>query len=419
MRSALKPGAALLASVMVLCGAGNLPHVSGERVFGTYGVLNYENYGDYIEIDGLNEDVTEVVIPAEIDGLPVTSIYSVAFLDRTNLQSVTLPDTITHIGVNAFTGTPWLEGLLADNRYAVSNDILIAADKAQCTGEIAVPDGVRIVADYVFEGCEELISAELPDSVTTIGWGIFKDCTNLEEVTLSDGMTILSGATFYHCTSLNPVTIPDGVTEIDFNAFEGCTNLESVSIPEGVTVIGNSAFRGCEKLHSVSIPKSVTVMKDSVFYKSGLTDIYYAGTKAEWNAIEIRYPDSELKNALIHCNDGVIEPVETTTYDREYYTTTMETTTFLYCDSTPASTSTQVSTSTEAIGTTTGTSPENQAGNAGGSTTTTTATTTTITTTTASGSQGSPKTGSTGAGAFAALLGGCALAAVASVKRKQ
>ena len=61
----------------------------------------------------------------------------------------------------------------------------------------------------------------------------------------------------------------------------------SIVLPNGMTTINNDLFFGCYSMTSVVIPKSVTVIEEDVFiYCSRLTYIYYAGTEAEWAAIE-------------------------------------------------------------------------------------------------------------------------------------
>ena len=56
-------------------------YATEEYTKGTYGVLTYRNYGDYVEITDCDTSATEVEIPSEIDGVPVTIIGDYAFTD--------------------------------------------------------------------------------------------------------------------------------------------------------------------------------------------------------------------------------------------------------------------------------------------------------------------------------------------------
>ncbi len=138
---------------------------------------------------------------------------------------------------------------------------------------------VTTIGDYAFCECFSLVSVTIPDSVTTIGWGAFSTCASLESVSIGNSATTIGGYAFYGCTSLKSVTIPDSVTMIGYGAFSGCTLLESVTIPESVTCIGESAFNDC----------------------ASITDVYYAGTKAQWNKITI-WDFNDLYSAYIHYN---------------------------------------------------------------------------------------------------------------------
>ena len=70
----------------------------------TYENLTYKKYSDHIEITDCDESATEIIIPAEIDGLPVTSIGYCAFYDCTGLTSITIPDSVDSIGESTFEG---------------------------------------------------------------------------------------------------------------------------------------------------------------------------------------------------------------------------------------------------------------------------------------------------------------------------
>ena len=71
--------------------------------------------------------------------------------------------------------------------------------------------------------------------------------------------------------------IPDCVTHICQNAFE-YTRFKSLTIPSSVVYIGSTAF-------------------GSVF---GLEDVYFNGTKAEWNKIDMKQNNYTLLKANIH-----------------------------------------------------------------------------------------------------------------------
>ena len=104
-----------------------------------------------------------------------------------------------------------------------------------------------------------------------------------------------------------PATLAPG--ESGDSAFSCCFKLTSITIPDGVTSIGDYAFEECS-ITSITIPNSVTSIGDRAFSEcySSLTDVYYTGTKEQWNAITIGHDDGSLTSATIHCTDGDITP---------------------------------------------------------------------------------------------------------------
>ncbi len=91
---------------------------------------------------------------------------------------------------------------------------------------------------------------------------------------------------FNNCRSLTSIDIPNSVTDIKEGVFLSCASLTSVKIPDGVTSIGAYAFSFCEKL----------------------SDVYYGGTKSEWEKITIGETNECLTNATIHFNDNPDNP---------------------------------------------------------------------------------------------------------------
>ncbi len=210
-----------------------------------------------------------LTIPSTLGGYPVTCIGYRAFYGCTRLTSITIPNSVTSIGESAF------------------------------------------------YGCTRLTSVTISNSVTSIGLGAFGGCLNLGSIVIpfvgqrADGTGFTNfGYIFGACdssypqydnkeyvpTTLKNVTIT-GATSISADAFYECTSITKVLIVGDVRIIGDSAFRKCTGLKEVSIPKACKAIMSRAFYDcDNLTDVYYNGTIAQKNDINIASGNDMLKD---------------------------------------------------------------------------------------------------------------------------
>ena len=216
----------------------------------------------------------------------ISSIGEYAFSYCNYLTSITVPSGVESIGSNAFINCNSLRS-------------------------ITIPSGVQSIGSNAFSNCRNLASIIIPSSVTEIGTDAFIYCGGLKTAgPIGSGCDYqfgwednIPGNAFTGCLSLTTVTIPSGVTSIGYAAFNNCLSLTSITLPSGVESIRRLAFASCSNLTSISIPSSVAIIYDNAF-GSGLTDVYYEGTQAQWNAIVIESPNEALNNATIHFNDS-------------------------------------------------------------------------------------------------------------------
>ena len=123
----------------------------------------------------------------------------------------------------------------------------------------------------------------------------------IRSVVIESGVTSIGYSAFSRCSNLTSVEIPDSVTSIGDYAFSDCSSLASIAIPDSITSIGQGAFSGCSRLTSITIPDSVKSIGNSAFYGSNLTDVYYGGSRTEWNEILIGGDNDQLTGANIDC----------------------------------------------------------------------------------------------------------------------
>ena len=107
----------------------------------------------------------------------------------------------------------------------------------------------------VFEG-SNIKSIVFPNTVFTIGYNTCKDCTALTSVTFAENseLTQIALSAFEGCTALKEIALPNTVTEIQARAFYGCSALTEVDLPDELLKIGGSAFTECAALKKITIP---------------------------------------------------------------------------------------------------------------------------------------------------------------------
>ena len=174
---------------------------------------------------------------------------------------------------------------------------------------VSIPDSVTSIRHSSFDGCGEIKSINIPKSVKSISWAAFDNCTGLTKITLSNGLCEIGESAFSGCSSLEEIIIPSSVTTIVGGAFSRCISLKTFSLPDGVSAIDSYTFNECYSLESVYIPKSVNKIKYGAFCMcSALKNIYYSGTKAEWEKIVKDYNENEdFLKATIHYNSKSFE----------------------------------------------------------------------------------------------------------------
>lgn len=222
-------------SFAVFCGlAGNVSaDVSGD--------FTYTDDGSSIKITDYPETATgAVVVPATIAGKPVTTIGGLAFLNCTNITSVSLPSSVNLIEDQAFVNCSKMTSVnLPDGLPRLGYNTF--AGCLALTG-VTIPSSVTLVDDSAFSACKALASITIPPTVTSMGHSVFYDCNALANVTLSPNVTTIGQYQFFSCDSLVSITIPASVASIDRNAFQGCFMLGEVNFKGNAPTLGTDVF---------------------------------------------------------------------------------------------------------------------------------------------------------------------------------
>ena len=200
----------------------------------------------------------------------VISVGNYAFSGRSELTSITIPNSVTNIGASAFNGSG-------------------------------------------------LTTITIPTSVTSIGNSAFGNCSSLMSVVWNAENCTEAGSSrsriFGSCSKLTTITIGDNVKIIPAYAFSGCSRLTSMIIPDRVTSIGAWAFDDCSRLTRINIGSNVTNIGSSVFYGCGsLKEVFYKGTDSQWGIISISSTNNSCLTNATRYYYSESQPVESGKY---------------------------------------------------------------------------------------------------------
>ncbi len=128
-----------------------------------------------------------------------------------------------------------------------------------------------------------ITSITVPSQVTQIGPYSFYECRALETVNMSNNIQYIDEYAFSYCLSIVNITFPSSLYVVGIWAFSNCFGLESVNFLNTlVTFLGGYCFYNCESLTTVYLPTTLSELGEYCFLDTALTDIYYAGTEAQW-----------------------------------------------------------------------------------------------------------------------------------------
>ncbi len=235
-----------------------------------------------IEITKYNGCNTTVAVPAVIDNKYVTSIGDQAFRELTDIEKISLPDSIVSIGNASFRGCKRMR-------------------------QINIPSEVTLIEAFAFDGCAGLEKISFPNGITKISAFAYRGCSSLKEVSIPNSIDVMGDSAFADCTSLEMVNLPDNIEVVGIFLFSGCTGLTEINIPNGVIDIADHAFEDCTGLSKINLPVSLRRISLEAFNRcSNLTDIYYAGTKEQWEKVIIAaYNNEPILNAVMHFKDAL------------------------------------------------------------------------------------------------------------------
>ena len=213
-----------------------------------------------------------IYVPPTYNNLPVTRIAKHAFYECDFITSVVISGDLFAIYDGAFTHSSIKEVVIQGNVNQLSG-----FKYCSLLTDVGISGEVKYLLS-AFSNCYSLVNVTLPEGLLHIGHQSFKLCKSLKQIDIPDSVNTISFSAFENCVSLEKITLPLPLKELGRNAFENCTSLKSVTLKENLRLIMNDAFAGC----------------------TSLTDVYFEGTREQFEQITIFEGNDCLLNANIH-----------------------------------------------------------------------------------------------------------------------
>lgn len=228
----------------------------------------------------------------------IRRIEAQVFQDVLMLRQVTIPGTVEYIGARAFSGTAWLEARRRVSPLVTVGHMLL--DGSCCTGEVTVPEHIRLVCGWAFAGGTGIRRIRFLSERVRVEAYAFRNCIGLKELVLGDGSQVVfrgiedrrrelpplarqaamdslncfktdQDNRLVECTGNIPrLVVAEGITAIGDQVFEDGNLLTCITLPTTVTSIGRAAFAGCKWLTRVDQAWSVTSIGERAFSGCGV-----------------------------------------------------------------------------------------------------------------------------------------------------
>lgn len=271
-------------------------------------------YGGTLPGSGFADHSRGIVLPAEIDGRPVTELRgtyqgSMDYIDAPNLKRVyvhfqggegmhcycspydphlclsshnkieimELEFSAKSLYLTSFTGSNALRRIVFHGTVYGKKDYeptffgeedwgktFFSNEFSGCRNLREVRG--RFEADYgggIFSGCSSLVIA--PEIRISDLKGTFYQCRSLKDVRLCDGVKVIGDETFMGCISLEDIYIPDTVVHFGKNVFRDCRNLKTIHMSSNVTTISSALFYNCSSLRKVFLSDNITEIEEEAF----------------------------------------------------------------------------------------------------------------------------------------------------------
>ena len=344
------------AKVMKFIGENILPKGEGILVDGILYALSYNELQEELIIpnsvkeiaagvmnSGLQDFCVRPQLKSIIISEGVRKINNNAFQYCTNLEKVSLPNSLEELGTYIFRFCPRIKEFVGNSQYVTEDgkcflDIIYANGKKEYGIQTAVkvglpdnyviPENITTIRPCAFEGINNLRSITLPNSLMLIesGGEIFKNCPNFEFIygnyASEDNKCALVNNCFWNDGNALLAFAGKNVVEYktsnakhigDF-VFAYQNELQKITINDEVTNIGNYCFSYSPNLRSITLPANLKVFRydpfigsnniETIYFRSSIPPRFEIGgiEQSQYSNLTIYVPEQSLQLYLKDSN---------------------------------------------------------------------------------------------------------------------
>ena len=224
--------------------------------------ITYHMVEDKAYLVSYEGNATELVIPDDILGYPVTSIEEDAFKDNQSLISILLGEHVSSIGDFAFSGMEALEYIeMQDQAYELGDLIFYESSKIE---SMVLSSRISKSLSQLFGG----LVSDIPQSLTYIKFasgGPGYSFYFMSQLPFENSITIELGSSLTKITDhmlfesrVSHLVIPKSVVAIEKYGLFGLSSLKSITFEENstLTFIGEEAFFGTA-IETIDLPETL------------------------------------------------------------------------------------------------------------------------------------------------------------------
>lgn len=201
----------------------------------------------------------------------VVSIGSSAFEYCENIATFSLPDSVKKVGAFAFhysgyygNESNWVNGILCIDHCLIKVDYDAT--------EVTIPDNITVLAEWSFSR-SDITEITIPGRIEVVTSYAFYDTDALKKVIIEDGVRIIEDNVFGGCDNLSEIQLPDSIEEIGDGAFRGTAYYKDErNWQNGLLIMSNCIVGIKPNSTEVNIDKNIKYIDLSIFEEEALVE---------------------------------------------------------------------------------------------------------------------------------------------------